>query len=173
MSTSQLPRCRSLILLSQNYYANPPKLDLPETIQMTNGGTGPFHGQLLLVNSGRGPLPPSVALVNPEAPHNTTVLLDNFFGRQFNSLNDAKIHPKSKKIFFTDVTSVYFAQLLWTPLIRAFYSYGFLNHFRPNPLLPNHVYRFDQDTGRVRVVADGFNKPNGLAFSEDGNTAFV
>ena len=78
------------------------QLDLPSTVQMTNGGTGPLHGSLLLANSGRGPLPPSLTLVNPESPFNTTVLLDNYFGRQFNSLNDVKIHPISKAIFFTD-----------------------------------------------------------------------
>ncbi|KAI0696584.1 calcium-dependent phosphotriesterase [Cytidiella melzeri] len=130
-------------------------LVLPETIQMTNGGTGPFRGSLLLINSGRGALPPSIALVNPEEPHNATVLLDNFFGRQFNSLNDIKIHPQSKKLFFTDVT------------------YGFLNHFRPAPLMPSQVYRFDPDTGVVRVVADGFDKPNGIAFTKDGKTAYI
>lgn len=69
---------------------------------MTNGGTGPYKGSLLLVTSGRGDLPPSLALVNPNPPHNVTILLDNFFGRQFNSLNDVKVHP-SGKIFFTDV----------------------------------------------------------------------
>lgn len=69
---------------------------------MTNGGTGPYGGDLLLVTSGRGTRPPSIALVNPSPPHNTTVLLDNYFGRQFNSLNDIKVHPTSGKIFFTD-----------------------------------------------------------------------
>lgn len=72
---------------------------------MTNGGTGPFKSSLLLITSGRGPLPPSIALVNPNPPHNTTVLLDNYFGRQFNSLNDIKVHP-SGKLFFTDVVYV-------------------------------------------------------------------
>lgn len=71
---------------------------------MTNGGTGPYRGNLVLINSGRGELPPSIALVNPLEPHNSTILLDNFFGRQFNSLNDAKVHPISGKLFFTDVT---------------------------------------------------------------------
>ncbi|KAI0666479.1 D-lactonohydrolase-like protein [Trametes maxima] len=131
------------------------KLDLPDTIQMTNGGTGPFFGNLILVNSGRGPLPPSVALVNPAPPHNTTVLLDNFFGRQFNSLNDVKIRPGTNTLFFTDVT------------------YGFLNNFRPLPQLPNQVYRLDPETRAVRVVADGFDKCNGIAFSRDGKTAFI
>ncbi|KAI0794942.1 calcium-dependent phosphotriesterase [Abortiporus biennis] len=131
------------------------KLDLPDTVQMTNGGTGPFRGALLLVNSGRGPIPPSIALVDPSNPQNTTIILDNFFGRQFNSLNDVKIHRQSGKIFFTDT------------------FYGFLNEFRPSPLLPGQVYRFDPDTGDVRVVADGFNKPNGIALSQDGKSAFV
>ncbi len=71
---------------------------------MTNGGTGLYKGSLLLITSGRGMRPPSIALVNPREPHDVTVLLDNFFGRQFNSLNDIKVHPSSGKIFFTDVT---------------------------------------------------------------------
>ncbi|KAI0916502.1 hypothetical protein AcW1_010085 [Taiwanofungus camphoratus] len=131
------------------------KLDLPDTVQMTNGGTGPFRGSLLLINSGRAHLPPSLTLVYPDAPHNATVLLDNFYCRQFNSLNDVKVHPRSGKIFFSDVT------------------YGYLNHFRPSPLMPNQVYRFDPDTGFVRVVADGFGRPNGIAFSPDGRTAYI
>ncbi|KAI0784000.1 D-lactonohydrolase-like protein [Irpex lacteus] len=130
-------------------------LDLPETVQMTNGGTGPFKDNLLLVNSGRGNLPPSITVVNPAAPHNVTVLRDNFIGRQFNSLNDIKVHPISKKLFFIDVT------------------YGWLAHFRPLPLMPSQVYRFDPDTGSVHVVADGFDKPNGVAFTKDGGTAYI
>lgn len=69
---------------------------------MTNGGTGPFKGNLVLINSGRGPRPPSIALVNPKPPYNTTTLLNSYYGRQFNSLNDIKVHP-SGKMFFTDV----------------------------------------------------------------------
>ena len=69
---------------------------------MTNGGTGPYKGDLLLVTSGRALLPPSVVLVNPSPPYNTTVLLDNFLGRQFNSLNDVKILPGTDIIYFTD-----------------------------------------------------------------------
>ncbi|THH16198.1 hypothetical protein EW146_g4402 [Bondarzewia mesenterica] len=134
---------------------NVTELNLPDTIQMTNGGTGPYRGNLLLITSGRGQRPPSIALVNPQEPHNATVLLDNFFGRQFNSLNDIKVHPTSGKFFFTDVI------------------YGWLNHFRPEPLMPSQVYRFDPDTGAVRVVADGFDKCNGIAFTKDGQTAYV
>lgn len=83
-----------------------PKLDIPDTVQMTNGGTGPYKGSLILSTSGRGDLPPSIVLVNPKPPYNTTVLLDNYYGRQFNSLNDVKVHPQSGKIFFCDVPCV-------------------------------------------------------------------
>ena len=55
----------------------------------------------------------------------------------------------------------------------AFISYGYVHHFRPVPLMPNQVYRFDQDTSAVRVVADGFNRCNGLAFTGDGKVAYV
>ncbi|KAJ3477049.1 hypothetical protein NLI96_g10729 [Meripilus lineatus] len=131
------------------------KLDIPDIVQITIGGTGPFRGALLLVTAGNTKFPPSLALVDPQDPSNTTILLDNFFGRQFNSLDDAKIHPKSKTIFFTDT------------------SYGFLNRFRPEPRIPNQVYRFDPDTGEVRVVADGLIQPNAIGFSQDGNTVYI
>ncbi|KDQ22634.1 hypothetical protein PLEOSDRAFT_1109731 [Pleurotus ostreatus PC15] len=130
-------------------------LDLPETVLSTNGGSGPFRGSLLFVGNGLGPLPPAVTLVNPRHPHNVTVLLNNFFGRQFNSIDDVKIHPKNGKIFFTDV------------------QYGFSLGIRPAPLMPNQVYRFDPDTGEVRIVADGFVRPNGIAFTNDGKTAYI
>lgn len=71
---------------------------------MTNGGTGMYRSSLILATSGRGSRPPSIVLANPRPPYNVTVLLDNYFGRQFNSLNDVKVHPKSGKFFFTDVT---------------------------------------------------------------------
>ncbi|KAG8221531.1 calcium-dependent phosphotriesterase [Butyriboletus roseoflavus] len=130
-------------------------LNLSDTVQMVNGGTGPYKGNLLFVTSGRALLPPSIVLVNPRPPFNTTVLLDNFYGRQFNSLNDIKVLPGTDILFFTDPT------------------YGWLNAFRPQPMLPSQVYRFDPSTGQVRVVADQFMNPNGIAITPDGKTAFV
>ncbi|KAG6376793.1 hypothetical protein JVT61DRAFT_1817 [Boletus reticuloceps] len=130
-------------------------LNLSDTVQMVNGGTGPYKGNLLFVTSGRALLPPSVVLVNPDPPFNTTVLLDNFYGRQFNSLNDIKILPGTDVVFFTDPT------------------YGWLLGFRPEPMLPSQVYRFNPSTGQVQVVADQFVNPNGIAFTPDGKIAFV
>ncbi|KAG1813524.1 uncharacterized protein BJ212DRAFT_1365485 [Suillus subaureus] len=130
-------------------------LNLPDTVQMVNGGTGPYKGDLLFVTSGRALLPPSIVRVNPSPPYNATVLLDNFLGRQFNSLNDIKILPGTDIMFFTDPT------------------YGWLNGFRPEPMLPSQVYRFDPSTGQVRVVADQFVHPNGIAFTPDGESVYV
>ena len=82
------------------------QLNLPDSIQTTNGGTGPYHSSLLLTTSGLDSLPPSIALVNPRSPNNVTVLLDNYYGRQFNSLNDIKIHRPTGNFLFTDVRCV-------------------------------------------------------------------
>ncbi|KAH7929171.1 calcium-dependent phosphotriesterase [Leucogyrophana mollusca] len=130
-------------------------LNLSDDVQMVNGGTGLYKGNLLFVTSGRALLPPSIVLVNPNPPYNTTVLLDNFLGRQFNSLNDVKILPGTDIIFFTDPTN------------------GWGHDFRPAPMMPCQVYRFDPSTGQVRVVADQLDQPNGIAFTPDGKTAFV
>ncbi|KAG2148181.1 uncharacterized protein EDB93DRAFT_1144932 [Suillus bovinus] len=130
-------------------------LNLSDNVQMVNGGTGPYRGDLLFVTAGRALLPPSIVRVNPSPPYNTTVILDNFLGRQFNSLNDIKILPGTDIMFFTDP------------------PYGWLNGYRPEPMLPSQVYRFDPSTGQVRVVADQFVNPNGIAFTPDGKTAFV
>ena len=103
---------------------------------------------------------PAIYVMEPTPPYNTTgkplltiraeyelttVILNNYFGRQFSSLNDVAIHPRNKEMYFTDVT------------------YGFLQDFRPAPVLPNQVYRFNPKTGLVGVVADGFDKPNGVS----------
>ncbi|KAG1883854.1 calcium-dependent phosphotriesterase [Suillus subluteus] len=130
-------------------------LNLSDNVQMANGGTGPYKGDLLFVTSGRALLPPSVVRVNPSPPYNTTVILDNFLGRQFNSLDDIKILPGTDIMFFTDPT------------------YGWLSGFRPEPMLPSQVYRFDPSTGQVRVIADQFVHPNGIAFAPNGKTAFI
>jgi gluconolactonase len=51
--------------------------------------------------------------------------------------------------------------------------YGFILNYRPEPEMPRQVYVFDPITGAVRVVADGFEQPNGIAFTKDGKTAYM
>ena len=52
-------------------------------------------------------------------------------------------------------------------------SYGWLQGFRPRPLLRDAVHRFDPRTGGVIAVADSLDKPNGLCFSPDERTLYV
>ena len=77
------------------------------------------------------------------------MLLNNYFGRQFNSLNDVTIHPVTGDIYFTDTL------------------YGVLQDFRPKPVLPRQVYLLDMARGTVSAVADGFDLCNGIAFPRE------
>ncbi|RAH77198.1 gluconolactonase [Aspergillus japonicus CBS 114.51] len=125
------------------------------TVINPNGGTY-YKGNLLYVTEGQGKsVPPALYLMNPQAPYNTTIILNNYFNRQFNSLNDIAVHPVNGEIYFTDSL------------------YGYLQDFRPAPTIRNQVYRFNPKTGAVSVVADGFDLPNGLVFSPDGRYAYV
>lgn len=98
--------------------------------------------------------------------------MNNFFGRQFNSLNDVSVNPRNGDIYFTDT------------------QYGYWQYFRPEPGLQNQVYRLNEETGALTVVADGFTSPNGkssrppkdsstpadllgLTISPDGTYAYV
>ncbi|KAJ5763521.1 SMP-30/Gluconolaconase/LRE-like region [Penicillium manginii] len=120
-----------------------------------NGGNN-YRGKLIFAGEGQGnDTAPALYVMNPNKPYDTEILLNNFFGRQFNSLNDLAIHPKNKEIYFTDV------------------PYGYYQDFRPSPGLQNQVYRFNPDTGAVRIAADGFTHPNGFTFSPDGKHAYV
>jgi gluconolactonase len=74
---------------------------------------------------------------------NVIVLVNNYYGRQFNSVNDVAVHPLNGDIYFTDVT------------------YGFLQDFRPRPVLKNQVYRLNAVTKAVTAVADEFVNCNG------------
>ncbi|KAF0433432.1 protein AkeP [Gigaspora margarita] len=51
-------------------------------------------------------------------------------------------------------------------------SYGYDQEFRDKPQLGDNVYRFDPCTGNIRIVADGFVKPNDIAFSPNEKTKY-
>ncbi|KAG0617725.1 hypothetical protein M758_4G010100 [Ceratodon purpureus] len=82
-----------------------------------------------------------------------TVVADNWFGVPFNSPNDAVV-TRDGSIWFTDP------------------DYGFVQGFRSAPKVNNQVYRISV-SGVVDAVADGFTKPNGLAFSPDEKRFYV
>jgi gluconolactonase len=67
-----------------------------------NGGTN-YKGNIIFVGEGQGNnVPSAVYMMNPEPPYNTTTLINNYFGRQFNSLNDLVINPTNSDLYFTD-----------------------------------------------------------------------
>ncbi|WVQ75913.1 hypothetical protein IAR50_005548 [Cryptococcus sp. DSM 104548] len=121
-----------------------------------NGGTA-YRGKIIFAGEGQGSdIAPALYEMDPTAPYNTTeVILNNFFGRQFNSLNDIAVNPRNKELYFTDVT------------------YGWLQDFRPDPIIKNQAYRYNIDTGAIQVVADEMQKPNGLTFSPDGQHVYI
>ncbi|KAI1194594.1 gluconolactonase [Nemania serpens] len=123
---------------------------------MNPNGAVNYKGQLLFAAEGQGAdKTTELVMMNPREPYNTTVLLNNYFGRQFNSLNDISINPRNQDVYFTD------------PI------YGFLQDFRPRAGLPHQVYRYNDRTGAVTVVADGLNQPNGIVFSPSGLHAYI
>ncbi|KAI9376176.1 hypothetical protein BJX61DRAFT_539038 [Aspergillus egyptiacus] len=122
-------------------------------IPNANGGTN-YQDGILFCSQGSMDVPSALVLMSAAPPYNTTTILDSFYGRQFNSINDVVIHSDGS-IWFTDPT------------------YGYESGIRPAPELPSQVYRFDPATGSLRVVADGFSRPNGIAFSPDESVLYV
>ena len=82
-------------------------------------------------------------------------VVDDWRGLALNSPNDIVVRQGDRTIWFTDP------------------SYGHLQGFRPAPESGDYVYRYDPASGVLDVVADGLDKPNGLAFSPDGSVLYV
>ncbi|GGM30204.1 SMP-30/gluconolactonase/LRE family protein [Dactylosporangium sucinum] len=87
-----------------------------------------------------------------------TVLAERIDGKRFNSPNDIVEHSDGS-LWFTDP------------------SYGIDTDYEgyqaPSEIGACHVYRLDPATGEVRVVADDFERPNGLAFSADERQLYI
>lgn len=150
--------------------------DVPDVV--TANGAIRFGKNLLVCSQGLREIPSSLSLISrDEDGHlSSQVILNNFHGRQFNSINDVAIlpppsldpvlpHPTTNRedlhlephttIFFTDPT------------------YGHAQGYKNPPELPNQVYAFDPTTGDIRVVADGFSMPNGIAFDFEGDKCYI
>lgn len=77
--------------------------------------------------------------------NDTAVVVNTYLGQKnFSSPNDVRQHPVTGDLWFTDA------------------AYGYFQFFRPEPVMPQQVYRFSPGTGEIQVVADGFDQPNGL-----------
>jgi len=120
---------------------------------MPNGMALGHDGRLILCEQGSLMWPAAISAVE-RATGAREVLVDNWRGEPLNSPNDVVVRHDGT-IWFTDP------------------SYGHLQGFRPEPRLGDYVYRHDPATGVTEVVDDGFVKPNGIAFSPDGDTLYV
>jgi gluconolactonase len=97
--------------------------------------------------------PAALTLVDP-ATGEAETLVDSWEGLRLNSPNDV-VRRSDGSVWFTDP------------------SYGHLQGFRPQPEVGDRVYRYDPALDELAVVADSFDKPNGIAFSPDESTLYV
>ncbi len=118
-----------------------------------NGMTLGQDGRLIVCEQGSHTEPARIAALDPHTGASET-LVDHWHGLPLNSPNDVVV-ARDGSIWFTDP------------------SYGYRQRFRPRPVLPDRVYRLDPRSGELWTVADGLDKPNGLAFSPDESVLYV
>ena len=116
-----------------------------------NGNTRDRQGRLVTCEHG------GRRVSRTEHDGTITVIADAHEGKPLNSPNDV-VCKSDGSIWFTD---------------PPFGLLGYYEGYRATPELPiTRVYRVDA-SGRLTVVADDVNGPNGLAFSPDESTLYV
>jgi gluconolactonase len=159
-------RERALYFTTNPVPGDPPRVDirrldlatgtittLRPDANVANGMTLGRDGRLIVCEQGSFHEPARISAVDRRTGATQTIV-DGWEGRPLNSPNDVVV-ASDGSIWFTDP------------------SYGHLQGFRPAPTVGDHVYRHDPATGRTTPVADGFDKPNGLAFSPDESVLYV
>lgn len=124
-----------------------------ESANVANGMTLDGEGQLVICEQGTRAEPARISRMNRQSGV-TETLVDEWRGLRLNSPNDVVVKSDGT-IWFTDP------------------SYGYLQGFRPEPMVGDYVYRYDPRSKQVSVVADSFVKPNGLAFSPDESVLYI
>ncbi|KAK9489988.1 hypothetical protein V1508DRAFT_458134 [Lipomyces doorenjongii] len=127
----------------------------PQSPILTGNGATNFDDGVLFCQQGSGSVPGALIYMSPKPPYATKTLLNNFYGRPFNAPNDVVVLPMDGSIWFTDP------------------DYAQLQSLRRFRRLPNQVYCFQPITGSIRMVADGFVRPNGIAFSPDWKRCYI
>ncbi|OAP65337.1 gluconolactonase [Fonsecaea erecta] len=142
------------IIIGQDGTAQSEEISCP-SVEMANGGVNYDQDKWLVCAQGSHSGPPGgLYFVDINPPYKTELVVADFHGRPFNSVNDVVVHSDGS-IWFTDP------------------CYGFGGGFKPRPRLPNQVYRYDPTSRGIRAVADGFGRPNGICFSPDEKTVYV
>lgn len=120
---------------------------------MANGMTLNRDGRLVICEQGTRETPARISRLDLKTRSVETVVAQ-WRGRRFNSPNDVVV-KSDRTVWFTDP------------------NYGEVQGFKDAPEVGTYVYRHDPATGETDVVADGFNKPNGLAFSPDESVLYI
>jgi gluconolactonase len=117
-----------------------------------NGNTRDREGRLVTCEQG------ARRVIRTEHDGTVTVLADSFEGRRLNSPNDVVVHSDGS-VWFTDP------------------AYGLISDYvgsvTEQAQEKCYVFRWDPADGELRVVADDFLMPNGLAFSPDETRLYV
>ena len=118
----------------------------------SNGNTVDRQGRLVTCEHGNR------RVTRTEHDGTVTVIASHFEGKRLNSPNDAVVRSDGS-IWFTDP------------------SYGidsdYEGHKAESEIGACHVYRVDPQSGEIRIAADDFVRPNGIAFSLDERRLFV
>ncbi len=118
----------------------------------SNGNTVDRQGRLVTCEHG------GRRVSRTEIDGTVVTLADSFEGLRLNSPNDVVVRSDGT-IWFTDPT------------------YGidsdYEGHLSPREQAANHVYCLTPSTGALRIAADDFVQPNGLAFSPDERTLYI
>ena len=123
-----------------------------ESAGFPNGNALDAHGRLITCEQGLR------RIVRTEHDARRTVLADTWDGRRLNSPNDLAVAADGA-VWFTDA------------------AYGIDSDYEgiagDSEIGACNVYRIDQASGRCELVADGFERPTGIAFSPTGERLYV
>lgn len=119
---------------------------------VANGMVLDKDGHLLICQQGQGDKPGYIQRVDVKTL-NTSIVADNWFGVPFNSPNDVVVKSDGT-VWFTD------------PI------YARKQGFKSKVHVEGQLYRIRQD-GVVDAMATNFQRPNGLAFSEDEKRLYL
>lgn len=120
---------------------------------MANGMTLDRKGHLVICEQGTRDEPARISRLDLKTRALETIV-DQWRGLRFNSPNDVVV-KSDETVWFTDP------------------NYGEIQGFKPAPEVGAFVYRHDPATSDTTVVADSFDKPNGLAFSIDESVLYI
>jgi gluconolactonase len=116
----------------------------------TNGSTRDRQGRLVSCEHA------ARRVTRTEYDGKITVLADNYEGKKLNSPNGVVV-KSDDSIWFTDPT---------------YGTGGDHEGHREEDFLPHSVYRIGKD-GKMKVVAEGYDQPNGLCFSPDEKKLYI